>query len=157
MLKLFSRSKLFVIFTVLLTTTNNTKMENTALAFEFRGLIFNGLKFRKSKRYSEKFYQELADEGSHLSEVKYIDSVNDEQDEEIHTKLSLGLVFMVASYVALFFTAFCLLNKLTLTGLVLVGIGAGFHALYKHFRVRANELFAGKEMGRELVKVLFNK
>jgi len=134
-------------------------MENTTnvMAFEFRGLIFSGLKFRKSKRYSEEFYQELADEGSHLSEVKYIDSVNNEQDEEIHVKLSLGVVFMVASYVALFFTVFCLVNKLTLAGLVLVGVGIGTHALYKYFRVRANELFAGKEMGRELVKVLFNK
>jgi len=132
------------------------KNEINETTFEFRGLYFNGLKLR-SKLHSEEFYNKLEDEGSADSKLDYIAAVKEDQDEQIHVKLSFSLIFAMISVLTIIIAAFLTFNQILIPALVALAIGFGSQLLKKHFKTRANELYAGKTVAVQLVEVLFNK
>jgi len=132
--------------------------DNDMTTFEFRGVNFNGLRFKRSNKYSEKFFQDLIEDGSHYSEMIYVDAVHEELDEEIHIKISFSFVAKVLSILTMSTVIFLgFVAHLYIPALVVLATGFGFERLSKFFTIRADEHFAGREVSRELVKVIFNK
>ena len=131
-------------------------MNNTnEMTIEFRGMFFNGLRLFKSRTRSEGFYNELIEEGSSYSKGKYIDAVHEELHEEIHIKVSLSAVMQALSILGLIIAGFLGMTGAFLPALVVLGIGFASQVLHKHFKTRANELYTGRELSTQLVKMLF--
>lgn len=58
------------------------------IEFQFRDLIFSGLKLRKSNKYSDEYFKELLNEGSGISKAKYIDGLKEQLEESVWIYLS---------------------------------------------------------------------
>ena len=130
-------------------------MNNNIL--KFRGIYFDGLKFKKSNLYSEEYFEKLVNEGSHYSEVKYIDAIKEQINEEIHIKLSYSIVFKVLSLSGLLFAVIFGINLLFVSAYVILGISLFSHILFTLFKKRANEFFVGKEISKDLINLIFEK
>lgn len=147
MLKFFFVKTFYYISTIIITY----KM------FEFRGLYFNGFKFKRSNLYSEEFFEKLINEGSHYSEIKYIDAVEEQIDENIHIKLSYSVVFKVLSLSGLLFIIILGINFLFIPAYIILGISFISQILFNLFKKRANEFFIGKKMSKDLINLIFNQ
>jgi hypothetical protein len=133
-------------------------MNDNEMTFEFKGMFFQGLRFKRSNKYSEEFFHQLIEDGSHYSEMKYVDAVHDELDEEIHMKISFSFIAKVLSILSMVVAVLLgFVSHLYIPALVVLVAGFGFERLSKFYTIRANEHFAGKVVSRDLVKVLFNK
>jgi len=128
----------------------------TEITFEFGDMIFKGLRLFKANKFSEKFYNELANEGSGYSKGKYIDAVHEELDEEIHIKLSLSIIANVFSIFGMIVAGFLGFAGFFLPALIVLSMSFAAQVLQKHFKTRANELLTGREMSTQLVNILFN-
>jgi len=128
---------------------------NEITTFEFGGTFFEGLKiFRNTP--SDKFYEELIEEGSGYSRGIYLDAVNQEFDDQIHIRLSLSIVGQALSILCLIVAGFLGTHTFFVPAMIALGIGFGAEVLRKHFKTRANEMLVGKSQSSELVKLVFN-
>ena len=132
--------------------------------FEFGGVLFQGLKFNRTKKYSEKFFDELTEEGSHYSKIKYRDAVKELQLEGIHIKLSYSHIARVLSIFTLIIAVIVgikykiqIPTLSILPALCIIGFSFIAHLFFQFFKRKANELFMGLELSKNLVDLLFNK
>jgi hypothetical protein len=133
-------------------------MNDNEMAFEFRGINFKGLRFKRSNKYSEKFFKKLIEDGTHYSEMIYVDAVHEELEEEMHIKISFSFITKVLSILTMIATIFLgFVVHFYIPALVVLTTGFGFERLSKFFIIRADEHFAGRKVSEELVKVIFNK
>lgn len=128
---------------------------NEITTFEFGGTFFQGLKFFRNVP-SDKFYNELLEEGSGYSRGIYMDSVNQELDDQIHIKLSLSIVGQVLLILCLIVAVFLGTHGFFIPSFIVLGVGFTAEVLHKHFKTRANEMLVGKTQSNELVKLIFD-
>lgn len=125
------------------------------MILEFRGMIFTGLKLRVSNKYSDEYFENLLKEDTHYNRVKYREAVIEQIDDQIHVKLSWSIIAKGLSLFCIVLALYFGFHKILILGLITIGIGILFHFLFNHFRIRANEIYAGKLMSKDLVDVIF--
>lgn len=134
-----------------ISTIINTKM------IEFRGIFFDGFKFKRSNLYSNEFFEKLHNEGSHYSKVKYGDAVEEQINEEIHIKLSYSIIYKVLSLSGLIFGIILGIKFLIIPAFIVLGIGFISQILFNFYKIGANNLFLGKEMSKDLINLSFKQ
>jgi hypothetical protein len=125
--------------------------------FEFDNTFFEGLCFKGSNKYTEEFFDNLLNNPTHYSKMKYWDAMKDEINEEIHIKLSYSFVFKVLSTVGLIISLILGIKLLLLLGLVFLIFSFVCQLLFNYLKIRTYELQIGKNMSREIVELIFNQ
>lgn len=125
------------------------------ISIEFREQIFDGLRFKKSNTYSDDYFDRLKNEGSHYSQIKYLDAINDQLNEQIHIKLSYSIIskLLAIIFIVIAFISF----KFFWSSIILAFIAIFFQIMFNVYQRRAQDLFMGKEMSRDLVELIFCK
>lgn len=122
----------------------------------FRDEEFDGLKFRSENKYSSEYYEKLYDEGSHYSEVKYADALEEDTMEGVHIKLSYSMVLRIVSVILLVIAIACTFIKLIIPALATLGAGAVLFIISMILNRKANEEYALRETSRSFVSLVFN-
>jgi hypothetical protein len=125
------------------------------MIIEFRGLIFEGFKFKRSNKYSESYFDKLLLKDNHYNRVKYKDAIIEQVDEQIHIKLSQSFIAAITSYGCIAVSLILLLNHFLIPSFVVLAIGFISHLLFSYTKRRANEYFAGKQMCMDMVDVIY--
>lgn len=125
--------------------------------FEFSNIVFEGLCFRSSNKYTEEFFDNLLNNPTHYSKMKYWDAMKEEINEEIHIKLSYSFVFKVLSTVGLVISFILGIKLMLLLGLCFLVFSFICQWLFNYLKRRAYELNIGKNMSREIVELIFNQ
>lgn len=125
------------------------------ISIEFREQIFDGLRFKKSNTYSDDYFDRLKDEGSHYSQMKYLDAINDQLNEQIHIKLSYSIISKILAviFIGIAFLSF----KLFWPSIILAFLAIFFQIMFNVYQRRARDLFMGKDMSKDLVELIFCK
>jgi len=123
----------------------------------FRDHVFQGLKFRVRNDFKEEYFDELLEEGSHYSEVKYADGMDDQTMEDIHIKLSCSFLLKTISFVVLGIACFLLLNKLPLAAAISLVLSAILFTINSRLINKANEQYLMRETTRSIVSLVFNQ
>lgn len=124
---------------------------------EFRGIFFDGFKFKRTNLYQGEFFEKLINEGSHYSKEKYKDALEEQINEEIHIKLSYSIIYRVLSISGLIFGIILGMKILMTPAFIVLGIGFISQILFDFYKKRANQIFFGKEMSKQMVNLVFNK
>jgi len=125
------------------------------ISIEFREQVFDGLKFKKANTYSDDYFDCLKNEGSHYSQMKYLDAVNDQLNEQIHIKLSYSLI---CKSLAIFLIILAFISfKFFWPSIIIASMAIFFQIMFNVYQRRARDLFMGKEMSRDLVELIFSK
>lgn len=134
----------------------------STMNFEFKELTFDGLRFRKFRKYpwnskkeGEAYFDKLVEEGTHSSRIKYQDLMKEQFDEAIHIKLSWNLIFKMASISLLIMAVLVGFNGIFIPGMVLLALGTASEAFSKLMERHAHEEFMAKEQSPEMVNLVF--
>lgn len=125
------------------------------LIIQFRGMIFEGLKFKGSNKYSDEYFENLLKEDNHYNRVKYKDAVAEQIDEQIHIKISSSILLVILSYFSMFISITSAFNHAFISSIIILTFGFFSHLLHRYSVRRANEYFAGKQMSKDLVDVIY--
>jgi hypothetical protein len=121
----------------------------------FKDEEFDGLKFRSGHKNTGDYYDQLFEEGSHYSEVKFADSMDEDTMERIHIKLSYSLLLRLISVVLLVAAIGFVVLRLLWPALIILLGSAALFLLNVLFTRKANELYALREGTRGLVSLGF--
>ena len=117
-------------------------------------------KFKKypwnSKKEAKAYFDNLIEDGSHLSMVKYYDLMMDQFEEAIHIKLSWNLIFKMASISFILLAVFVGIKGLFIPGLAILALGAVSEGLSNLMEKQAYEEEAAKPT-METIKFIFNQ
>lgn len=125
------------------------------LILGYEDLMFHGLKFKLSKKFSKKQYDNLLKEDTHYNRVKYRDLIAEEIDEDIHVKLTYSYVSRALAIINILLTLLLIYNGYYVMPIISIAFSFAGEGFYWFFKRRAKELFCGKEMSKELVDVIF--
>ena len=126
------------------------------IVFGFREMIFEGFKLKKSKKYSDEYFENLLSEDNCFNRIKYKQVVEDQIDESIHIKLSYSLIVKVLSILGIIVSLILGLNKLFVPGIICIIIAFGFQLVFDNLKIRIKERYSGKEQwNKELVDFIF--
>lgn len=122
----------------------------------FRDEEFEGLKFKSGNKNTIEYYDELYEEGSHYSEVKYADMVDEDTMESIHIQLSYSLFFRLISIILLVVVLALTFAKMFWPSMVTLGISAVLFVLNIILTRKANEQYALRETTRSMISLVFS-
>ena len=139
--------------------------EITTMVFSFKDMVFENLKLKKNKdnlpwstkQEETKYLEDLVEEGSHYSKMKYLDALNVEFEEDIHVRLSYSIILNFLSYLFLAFTLIFMYYKLVLLTGIIFGVSIIFKILQFIFKRLANESYMGKSMTSQFIDLIFYK
>ena len=126
------------------------------ITYTFRGFDFNGFKFISENKYKDKYFENLLNEGSHYSKVLYRDALTEQTFEKMHIKLSYSIVFailMLSSFSIAFMAG---INQIMNLFIITSIIGIISLALFTHFKIRANEHYAGVANCKDITELIFS-
>lgn len=81
------------------------------LNFSLDDLEFSGLKFRKSETHTEAYFNQLLEDGTHYSKVKFLEGFNEQFADSIHVKLSWYYLLITVSLTLLSVGIFILFQQ----------------------------------------------
>jgi len=125
------------------------------MIIEFRGLFFDGLKFKRSNKYSEAYFDKLLLKDNHYNRMKYKDAIVEQIDEQIHIKLSQSFVALSISIGCIAISLILLFSHFIIPSFAVLAIGFVSHLFFNYTKRRANEYFAGKQMCKDMVDVIY--
>ncbi|MBE0673408.1 MAG: hypothetical protein IH591_01980 [Bacteroidales bacterium] len=124
--------------------------------FSFDELEFEGLRFRKSNRYTSAYFDKLLEDGTHYSKVKFLDGYNDQCIESIHIKLSWQYLFVAASMITLSVCIIFFFQKYYGTSSVLFILAVSMHLISRLFLRSARKEKVSMAMGEDMVNMVFD-
>ncbi|HPF02243.1 MAG TPA: hypothetical protein PLV06_06135 [Bacteroidales bacterium] len=124
-------------------------------SFSFREEEFRGLKFKSDIKFSDGYFDNLLQEGSHYSEIKYADGMDSQTLESIHIKLSYALALKIISVVFLIVAVILWFIKLILPSVMLIITGAVMLMINIYLTHKSNELYALRDATRSMIKMMF--
>ena len=132
-------------------------MNPLGIIFDFNGFLFEGLRFIRYKKSSDQYYYGLIDKMTAYSKVKYIDSLSEDLEEQIHIKLSWSFAFEFFAILFLIVTFILILNSFTWYSVGTVCLSIFLHLLFLKFKNIAFELVVTRKMIKTFADFIFNK
>jgi len=132
---------------------NNFKIQLDEL--EFHGLIFR--KINKYKNYPQEYWDNLLDEGTHYSKIKYLESLDEQMIESIHFKLSYYYLLFAFALVILSLSIILLFQRLLLLAIILFVTSAVFYFIGWLFLRSARNENMSMAMNRPMIDFIFEE
>jgi len=133
------------------------------MIFNFKDLVFEGLRFRRFRKYpwnskkeGKAYFDKLIEDGTHLSQIKYQDLMKEQFDEMIHIKLSWSMIFKILSSSMIILAIIFWLPGFYISSIIILSVGVIFEIFSKLMERHAYEEYMAKDSSAELVNLLFN-
>lgn len=130
---------------------NNFKIKLDEL--EFQGLIFK----KTNRNYSDDYWDQLTDDGTHYSKMKYLESLDKLMIDSIHLKLSYYFLFLFISMIILSLSILFLFQSVLLLSIILFLTSAVFYIIGWLFLRSARNENMSMGMNRSLVDIIFEQ
>jgi hypothetical protein len=135
------------------------------MLLSYKGLEFKSLKFKedktkypwKSDKQEHKFFEDLVEEGSEISKVKYKNLMQLQYNEDIHIKLSYSMISEYLMYAMMVFVFIFIYLKILVPSLVCLGLSFGLYFLSKYLNKKLQKLYIYKKINLVTVDFLFKK
>ena len=138
-------------------------MEANEIGVGYGELEFTGLKFSEDKsQYSwngqkeyEKLCNELVEDGSNLSRIRYQNMINTQYKEEIHVNLSFSFLLKYLAYFLIGVSFLAIATQSLIFGSVVLILSVGSYLFHKYFLGKTKISYMGYKMAPEFLKLLF--
>lgn len=132
---------------------NNFKIQLDEL--EFHGLIFR--KINKYKSYPHEYWDNLLDEGTHYSKIKYLESLDEQMIESIHFKLSYYYLLLAVALIKVSLSIVLLFQRLLLLAIILFVTSSIFYFIGWLFLRSARNENISMAMSRPMIDLIFEE
>lgn len=135
------------------------------MLLSYKELEFKSLKFKEDKtkypwkndKQEYKFFEDLVEEGSEISKVKYKNLMQLQYNEDIHIKLSYSMISEYLTYAMIVFVFIFIYLKILVPSLVCLGLSFGLYFFSKYLNKKIKKLDIYKKLNSEMVNFLFRK
>ena len=118
--------------------------------FTIRKELFSG-----GRTEYEKLCNELVEDGSNLSRIRYQNMINTQYKEEIHVNLSFSFLLKYLAYFLIGVSFLAIATQSLIFGSVVLILSVGSYLFHKYFLGKTKISYMGYKMAPEFLKLLF--